>query len=165
MAVSNSDFAEDSNYFETTIHPAKSWAEIEETLEEFGVSEIMTAKGRMDGRPARMIRFNWRGNSYRFEFVARKCRQPDKVTSFSGKRRSHRDQAEYQMGREAVNFVKAMLIAAKSQPVALFGFLELPGVSQRPGGLPVTAGQLDTSELVATLPPLLPSDIDIVDME
>jgi len=165
MAVNDSIYAEDSNYWETSVHPAKSWAEIEEMLEDFGVSETMTARGRVDGRPGRMIRFNWRNKSYRFEFIAKKCRQPDKIASFGGKRRSHTEQAEYQMGREAVNFVKAILIAAKSQPVTLFAFQELPGVAQqRPGGLPLTAGELDTSKLVAVLPPLLsPPDIEIVD--
>lgn len=167
MIVNDSTYAEDSNYWETTVHPAKSWAEIEEMLEEFGVSETMTVKGRLEGRPGRMIRFNWRKESYRFEFVAKKCRQPSKVTSFGGKRRTHTDQAEYQMGREAVNFVKAILIAAKSQPLTLFAFQELPGAAGRRGaGLPPIAGELDTSKLVATLPPLLsPPDIEIVDAE
>ena len=34
MSVNSSNFAEDSNYWETTVHPAKSWAEIEEMLRE-----------------------------------------------------------------------------------------------------------------------------------
>lgn len=167
MSISNSAYAEDSNYWETTVHPAKSWAEIEEMLEEFGVTETMTAKGRVEGRLVRMIRFNWQDKSYRFEFVTRKCRQPDKLASFGGKRRSFTDQAEYQMGREAVNFVKAILIAAKAKPVTLFAFQELPGVGEnRPGGIPITAGELDTSKLTARLPNLLPApDIEIVDAE
>ena len=73
------------------------------------------------------------------------------------------------MGREAVNFVKAILIAAKSKPVTLFAFQELPGANQKhQNGLPLTAGELDTSKLVASLPPLLSAplpDIEVIDAE
>lgn len=169
MSINDSTYAEDSNYWETTVHPAKSWAEVEEMLEEFGVNELMTAKGRIEGRLARMIRFNWQGDSYRFEFVAKQCRQPTKLTSFGGKRRTHTDQAEYQMGREAVAFLKAILIAAKSKPKTLFAFQELPGVqTKHPGGLPLTAGELDVSGLAGAMQPLLPAsvpDIEIVEAE
>lgn len=57
------------------------------------------------------------------------------------------------MGRIAVHFVKAILTAAEAHPHTLFGFVELPEAEMHPGGLPVTAGELDASGLTSALPP------------
>jgi hypothetical protein len=147
-------FAEEANYWNTTVHPAKSQAEIIEMLEDFGAANLMVAQGQANGRLAWMVRFEWQGDSYRFTFIPLECKDPDKTSSFGGKRRSHGEQARYQMGRIAVHFVKAILTAAEAHPHALFGFIELPEAGMHPGGLPVTAGELDVSGLTSALPPL-----------
>jgi len=76
------------------------------------------------------------------------------MLGLSAKRRSHAEQAKFQMGRIAVHFVKAILTAADAQPHALFGFLELPLAGIHRGGLPVTTAELDASGLTAALPEL-----------
>ena len=117
----------------------------------------MTMKGNIQGRLAWLIRFEWEGRSYRFTFTPLECEYPDKVSSFGGRRRSHSEQAEYQMGRIAVNFVKAILTAAEVHPYALFGFMELP---QGGEGMPSTVGELDISGVMSALPALmLPENI------
>lgn len=135
-------YAEDNSYFDTTVHPAKSQGEIMEMLDNFGATNYQVMQGRAGGKYAWLIRFEWREQAYRFTFIPLPCRTPDKEKSFSGKRRLYRDQAEWQMGRIAAHFVKAILTAAASQPAALFGFLELPGASDRPGGLPPVASEI-----------------------
>jgi hypothetical protein len=147
-------YAEEANYWDTTVHPAKSQAEIVEMLEDFGAEKLMIAQGQADGRTAWLIRFEWQGRAYRFTFVPLECRSPEKQASFAGRRRSHAEQARYQMGRIAAHFVKAILTAAEAHPHALFGFVELPGAGQHPGGLPMTAGELDVEGLTTALPPL-----------
>jgi hypothetical protein len=144
-------YAEEANYWQTTIHPTKSKAEIEALLDEFGVTQQMAAKGQANGRVAWLIRFVWNGHSYRFTFVPLECKFPDKLSSFGGKRRSHFEQAEYQMGRIAINWVKAILTAAEAHPHSLFGFMELPETTGQ-GGLPRTAGELDISGVISALP-------------
>jgi hypothetical protein len=126
-------------------------------LEDFGATSIMLATGQTNGHHAWLIRFQWRGNNYRFAFTPLECKEPLRESSFGGKRRRHEEQARYQMGRIAVYFVKAILTAAEAHPHALFGFMELPGVASR-GGIPYTAGELDISKLVSAAP-LLPSTI------
>ena len=143
-------YAEDANYWDTTVHPAKSLGEIQELLEDFGTENMIVSQGQAGGRFAWMIRFQWNGRAYRFVFTPLVCRWPDKVMSFNKIRRKGSDQARYQMGRIAVYFVKAILTAAEAHPHALFGFLELPGA--RPGGLPPTAAELDVDGLTAALP-------------
>jgi hypothetical protein len=147
-------FAEDANYWQTTVHPAKSQAEIIELLEAFGVSNMMSAQGTANGRLAWLIRFEWRGRAYRFTFTTLDPRDPDKVTRFGGVPRRHADQVRYQMGRIAVHFVKAILTAAEVQPGALFGFVELPGAGSYPGGLPVVASDLGVDGMTDLLPRL-----------
>lgn len=125
--MSDSRYAEQANYWQTTVHPAKSRGEIEQMLDEFGATQQMFVKGQVEGRQAWLIRFIWNGQNYRFLFAPLECKWPEKQSSFGGKRRLHDEQALYQMGRIAVHFVKAILTAAEAQPHALFGFLELPG--------------------------------------
>lgn len=150
--MSKNRYAEEANYWSTTVHPAKSQADIMVMLEDFGSTSIMVTQGQAGDRLAWMIRFEWQSRTYRFVFVPLKCKDPDKESSFSGKRRSHHTQARYQMGRIAVHFVKAILTAAEAHPHALFGFLELPEAGSRPGGAPMTAGELDVEGLTAALP-------------
>lgn len=155
-------YAEDMNYWETTIHPSKSLGEIQEMLEDFGAMAQIVSQGQADGKIAWLIRFQYLDRSYRFVFMPLECRYPNKIASFGGKRRTNNDQARYQMGRIAVNFVKAILTAAEMNPQALFGFLELPGVSR--SGIPPIAAELDLSGLVGLLPqiemPLLGSGLE-----
>lgn len=145
-------YAEDANYWSTTVHPAKSKAEIEEMLDDFGATQQMTAKGQVNGRTAWLIRFVWQERSYRFTFAPLECKDPSKMASFGGKRRAHLEQSEYQMGRIAVHFVKAILTAAEAHPHALFGFMELPETATSEGGMPRTAGEMDISGVMSALP-------------
>lgn len=150
-------FAEDANYFDTTVHPAKSQAEIMEMLEDFGASNFIIQQGQAAGRFAWLVRFEWNNKSYRFAFIPLECRKPNDTKSFNGKRRTHLEQSRYQMGRVAAYFVKAILTAAEMNPDALFGFLELPAVASQ-GGIPITAAQLGVDGLTKALP--VPEIID-----
>lgn len=156
--MSNNRYAEEANYWNTTVHPAKSQANIMVMLEDFGAVSMMVTQGQARGQLAWMIRFEWQARTYRFVFVPLECKSPDKESSFGGKRRCHSDQARYQMGRIAQHFTKAILTAAEAHSHALFGFLELPEAGT--SNIPMTAGELDVSGLTAALPPLaLPSGI------
>lgn len=150
-------YAEDANYFDTTVHPAKSQAEIAEMLEDFGATNFIIQQGQARGKYAWLIRFEWQAASYRFVFVPLECKYPGNTKSFGGKRRNHLEQARYQMGRVAVYFVKAILTAAEMNPDALFGFLELPAVATQ-SGIPITAAQLGAEGLTRALP--LPEIVD-----
>ena len=130
-------FAEDSSFFDTTVSPGKSQAEVIELLENFGATNYQLSQGQADGRTTWLVRFEWQGRAYRFLFVPLSCRAPTHERSFGGRRRTYAEQARYQMGRIALNFVKAILNAASMNPDALFGFLELPGIASRtPAGCP-----------------------------
>ncbi len=144
--------AEQFNYWDTTVHPAKSQAEIVELLETFGATDFQISQGQADGRFAWLVRFQWRERTYRFLFTPLSCERPSSERSFGGKRRTHQEQARWQMGRIAAHFVKAILTAAEANPDALFGFLELPGIASHPGGLPATAAELDIGGLTRALP-------------
>ena len=154
-------YAEDANYWQTTVHAARSMGEVIELLEKFGVQRHELRQGQTGGRSAWMIRFEWREATYRFVFVPLECQYPDKVSSFGGTKRPHHKQAEYQTGRRALHFIKAILVAADDQPAALFGFIELPGVSH-PSGIPATAAELDVRGLTEKLPELTVSGIGIL---
>jgi hypothetical protein len=158
-------FAEDANYWDTTVHPAKSLGEIQEILEDFGVTNTLVTQGQAGDQLAWVIRFEWQGRTYRFLFTPLKCRFPNKISTFAGKKRTAEEQARYQMGRIAVYFVKAVLTAAEAQPAALFGFLELPGATHR-SGIPATASELGIQGLTAALPEIKLPELgsgDIVD--
>jgi len=146
-------YAEEANYWATTVHPMKSQAEVSILLEEFGVANQIVAQGSSQGRYAWLVRFEWQERTYRFTFSPLECKESEKVSSFGGQRRSHEEQARYQMARIATHFTKAILTAAEAQPAALFGFLELPGMPHR--GLPRTTAESNLEEIVGRLPPLL----------
>ncbi len=153
--------AEQANYFDTVVQPGNSQGEIVGLLEEFGADGVMLAQGNANGRYAWMVRFQWNGRTYRFVFTPLQCEEPEKVTSYGGKKRTHAEQAKFQMGRIAVHFVKAILTAAEAQPHALFGFMELP-MAARESGVPPVAGELDVSELIDAAPLLqLPISVEI----
>ena len=152
----NPRYAEDANYWSTTVHPAKSQATIIETLEDFGAHNYQIMQGQAGGRFAWLVRFEWQGRSYRFAFTPLEPEFPEKLSTFGGKRRTHEAQTRRQMGRIATHFVKAVLTAAEADRNALFGFMELPDTAGT-GGLPMTAGELDTSGIVSALP-ALPAD-------
>ena len=143
-------YAEETNYWQTTVQPAKSQGEIVELLEDFGALNQAIMQGQAGGRYAWLVRFEWNQKSYRFAFVPLECKFPDKISSFNKKKIMHTKQAKRQMGRIAVYFVKAILTAASTNPDALFGFLELPSGE----GLPRTAGELGLDHVVSLLPQL-----------
>ncbi|MEN6571388.1 MAG: hypothetical protein ABFD24_06070 [Anaerolineaceae bacterium] len=143
-------YAEDANYWDTAVSPSISQGEIGDLLEKFGADGIQTIQGSAGGRYAWMIRFQWESRVYRFTFAPLTCRFPDKTFTRSGVKRTNQDQSRYQMGRIALNFVKAILTAAEATPAALFGFLELPGV--HPGQAPMTTAELDVAGLTGMLP-------------
>jgi len=144
-------FAEDANYFDTTVHPAKSLGEIQEMLDDFGAENVMVIQGQAGGKAAWMIRFMWLGKPYRFLFTPLDCRNPDNQKTVGGKKLTNAERAKYQMGRIAVHFVKAILTAAEAHPHALFGFMEL-SVGHAKSQIPPTAGELDISGLTKALP-------------
>jgi hypothetical protein len=145
-----SRYAEKANYWDTTVHPAKSQGEIIEILEDFGADSIQMTQGQAGGRYAWLIRFQWQGKSYRFAFTPLECLNPDWARSFGGKKRTFAEQSRYQMGRIAVYFVRAILTAAEAQPGALFGFLELPASAGRTGAVPPVASEVDISKLISS---------------
>lgn len=154
-------YAEDSRYFKTVVHPAKTQGEVIALLEEFDVTNIFVAQGQgVGGRHAWMVRFEWRGKAFRFIFTPLPCKDPAKFSSFGGTRRSHEKQSRYQMARTAVHFIKAVLTAADVQPAALFGFMELSAVKPHPGGLPRTAAEVGAEELSGRL--LTPGFDDVI---
>ena len=61
--------AEDANYWQTTVPPAKSQAEIIELLDGFGAGSFQISQGKAGDRIAWLIRFEWMGHSYRFLFA------------------------------------------------------------------------------------------------
>ena len=144
-------YAEDANYFDTTVHPAKSLGEIQEMLDDFGAQNVMIVQGNAGRKVAWLIRFMWLDKPYRFVFTPLECRAPDLLRSVGGKRITNTERAKYQMGRIAVHFVKAILTAAEAHPHALFGFMEL-SVGQPVGQLPPTAGELNVDGLIQALP-------------
>jgi hypothetical protein len=146
----NNRWAEDANYWDTTVQPGNSQGEIIALLEEFGAESLMVGQGNAGGRFAWLIRFHWKDANYRFVFTPLECETPDTIRSWGGKRRTHAEQARYQMGRIAVHFVKAILTAADAQPGALFGFMELPAATR--SGVPPVAAELDVSTLLDAAP-------------
>lgn len=158
-------FAEQANYWQTTVHSAVSQGKITQLLEDFGSTNLTVTTGRVQHRLAWLIRFEYMGATYRFTFTPLMCEFPVTTKSFGGQRRTHAKQAEYQMGRIALHFVKAILTAAETQPVALFAFQELPGVGTHPGGLPFTAGELNTSGLTEALPDLVTGSVLMLEAE
>jgi hypothetical protein len=140
-------FAEEINYFDTTVHPAKSLGEIQEMLEEFGVEGCQVTQGYAGQTRAWMIRFGWLGYPYRFVFIPLKCKFPSTEHTYSGKKRKNEEQAYWQMGRIALYFVKAILTAAEMNPHALFGFMEI-STGNKSRKIPKTAGELNIDNLI-----------------
>ncbi len=145
-------YAEEANYWQTTVRPSKSQAEIVDMLQSFGAEKLVVSQGMAHDSLAWLIRFEWHGAVYRFAFRPLACKFPKKVSSLGGKRLTHAKRAEYQMGRIAVHFVKAILTAAEVEAGALFGFIELPAVARHDGGLPFTAHELNVSGVSGLLP-------------
>jgi hypothetical protein len=139
-------FAEDANYFTTTVHPAQSMGEIQAMLDDFGADSVQTATGKdKNDVPTWMIRFHWLDQFYRITFRPLDCRNPEKEMTVAGKRRTCREQAKYQMGRIAYFAVKALLTAAEAMPGALTGFAELNAVNA--DGIPVTVQEVNIGKL------------------
>lgn len=155
MTEANDDrlYAENRPYWNTTVQPSKSLGELIAQLDKFGIRKHEVRQGQVYGEIAWLVRFDLDGRSHHFVFSPRVCRDPDTVRSFGGVRRSHAQQAIFQMGRTAFHFVKNILAAALDQPAALFGFIELPGVFHAIG-LPATTADIDVSGLTEALPDL-----------
>lgn len=145
-------FAEDMNYFDTTVPLSRSIGEVGELLDNFGASASIVSQGRSDGKLAIAVRFQYASRTYRFTFIPYPCRNPEKTRKIGGRYRTNAEQAGLQVGRIAVNFVKAILTAAEMNPAALFGFLELPGYGSR-AGAPVIASEIPVEDLTGLLPP------------
>ena len=144
----NKKFAEEFNYWNTTVHPSKSQGEIMALLENFGIQNIQVSQGTANGKTALLVRFHWEEKPYRFMFVPMDCKSPNRTISFGGKKRTAVEQSRYQMGRIAVYFIKAILTAAEVQPDALFGFLELPAMTNSEG-IPATMAEIDFNKTKA----------------
>ena len=106
-------YAEDSNYWKTTVKPSKSQREIRQLLENFGVTNYAIRQGRVRGKPAWVVRFEWQGVSHRYVFLPLECKEPDKIGFFGWKRHSHAEQACFQMGQEALEYLNDELAAVK----------------------------------------------------
>lgn len=145
-------FAEEANYFMTTVHPANSMGEIQAMLDDFGATAIQTMTGQNGAKAVWMIRFRWLDLTYRFTFTPLNCRAPEKLFTIGGKKRTALEQSKYQMGRIAVYCVKAILTAAEAMPAALFGFAEL-AVSNE-DGIPAIVSELNIDGLTNALPGL-----------
>lgn len=143
-------YAEQANYFQTTVHPATSMGEVQAMLDDFGADAIQTMSGSANDRSYWMIRFRWMGKFYRFTFQPLICENPEKVITVGGKRRTTVEQSKYQMGRIAVNAVKAVLTAAEAMPGALFGFTELPATNE--DGFPVVVSEINLESFSNLLP-------------
>jgi hypothetical protein len=143
-------FAEEANYFSTTVHPAASMGEIQAMLDDFGADTIQTMTGFNNGKSYWMIRFKWLDKFYRFTFQPLTCQNPDKLFTIGGKKRTVSEQAKYQMGRIAVNAVKAVLTAAEAMPGTLYGFTELPVMNE--DGIPAIVSEIDISKFKNALP-------------
>lgn len=143
-------WAEDRAYWDTIVSPSKSMGEVQEILNDFGVQSMDIRLGQTGNRFAWVVRFEWQEKAFRFVFLPKTCQWPNKISSFGGKRRNHEEQSHYQMGRVAVNLVKNVLAAAEESPAALFGYLEVAG--SNPGGIPMTAAELDVEGLTMLLP-------------
>lgn len=102
-------YAEDAKYWKTTVPPAKSQAEIRQMLEDFGATNSAIMQGQTGKKPTWMVRFDWNGYNFRYEFAPLECKEPDKVSRFGWKKRSHAEQARFQLGRKAVHFVRLNL--------------------------------------------------------
>lgn len=142
-------YAEEFNYWQTTVHPAKSHAEIIEMLEDYGIIDVNLTQGQAAGSFAWLIRFKWHGKPYRFIFTPLECKEPERVYSVGGKKRTGLEQAKYQMGRIAVYFVKAIMTAAEAHPAALFGFMEIENTRDN-SGMPLVIYEVGADKLLGS---------------
>jgi hypothetical protein len=155
-------FAEEMNYWGTTVHPMKSQGEVLAMLEDFGAESTQVTQGTAGGNYGWLVKFHWKGNTYRFTFMPLVCKNPDLAMGYGGKRLTHKEQSRYQMGRIAVFFIKALLTAAETQPDALFGFLELPS---KTGGYTTPREALEKDSFYQGVIALPAGDEDVIDLE
>lgn len=158
-------YAEDKNYWNTTVSPGKSQGEIMDLFDDFGVKHTILLQGRSNGKTAWLIRFVWNSRRYRFLLSPFECRDPQKIFTFGGKRRTAAEQAVYQMGRRAFHFVKALLTVAMEDEAALFGFLELNSANAQ--GIPLVTSEMPAEffQDYADAPPEFLLDSGIIDGE
>src|SRR3989304_10640833 len=99
-------YAEEANYWDTTVQSGNSQGEIIDLLNDFGAESVMFAQGNAGGRFAWMVRFHWNGANYRFAFTPLQCAQPDQVNSYGGERGAPIGQGGRQKGGGAARFVE-----------------------------------------------------------
>ena len=154
-------YAEQMPYWQTTVQPYKTQDAIMRLFKKFGAEERIISQGQAAGRYAWMVRFQWRGKSYRFVFTPLRCKSPAKQI----KGRTHEEQATYQMARIALYCIKNLFAFPDSEflRAATFGFMEVTDGPRHPGGLPYTMAELGAEKLSGRL---LGSGMeDVIDVE
>ena len=141
-------YAEDLPYWNTETSLARNQERIERVLDSFGAEAIMTTQGRKGDQVLWMIRFQFKGLAYRFEYQPYPMKGTDPI-----KRRPRIEQAIMQMSARAYHEIKAVLTAAafeqdRETPRALYGYLELRDDGS---GRPPRASDLSPIELAARL--------------
>jgi len=137
--MSKKEWAQDFPYWQTTVKASKSRAEIDDILEKFGARVIVIATGRMEGKIAWRISFEYNDKPYLLTF------HPLPVYSSTA---AKEEQAIRQMGRLAFYTIKNLCMAAELLPASLFGFLALKDNQGRTR----TAAELNVDGITAQLP-------------
>lgn len=142
-------YAEEAPRWTTEVDPDALMMRIRRSLRKFGIRDVQFTEGDLESRRAWVIQFKYLEEHYLFKFISRGCQTPDKVKSFHGKKRTHREQAYYQMARVAEAFTEAVLMAAVENEDVLLSFKALPAnvVGVRPDGLPYTVGDIGRCDL------------------
>jgi hypothetical protein len=142
-------YAEEAPRWTTNVDPDASMMRIRRALRKFGVRDVQFTEGELESRRAWVIQFKYNDERYLLKFIARECQDPDRVTSFRGHKRTHREQAYYQMARVAEAFTEAILMAAVENEDVLLSFKALPTnvAGIRPDGLPWTVGDIGRCDL------------------
>lgn len=133
-----SPYAQDMNFKNTTVSIEKSRLEIEKQLKDHGAKNVGGIYYDDDpGDEKLMIGFRWLDRQFQMEF---RPIEPDYTRGYKS-RDQHWQQAIRQMGRVALNFVKAsMLMALNDKNIGLMAAFELlpdGGTIQQlaPGGI------------------------------
>lgn len=146
-------YAEDMNFWRTSVDLSKSQGEILKLLDSFGASEYGIIRAKLENKEGLAIRFKWQNDFYRLTFHPYPTRGKSNdtiATKPGGQRISKSEAALRQMGRIAVTYTKGLLLAADYKPETLFSFKELPYPNMPPNILPPVAHELDIKDL----PPL-----------
>lgn len=141
--MADKQYAQNFPYWQTTIKPSKSKAEVDEILARYGARVVQITTGRLEGKEAWRIAFIYDDTPYQLVFHPLPLKQDYPTTK-------QEYQALCQMGRLAVYTIKNLMMIGKLQPAALFGFMAIPG----PRGETRTTAELGVEGLVNILPEL-----------